>query len=143
MSKKEKMVLKDTAKNPQACTVPNHNGHGEPQVNEPVEEEKGAEEASTLSSLGVSTVQCPQPERRSQLIPPPMRSFYQYIRLGQTLNKKDFDRLLFDSDTLEWNDEEDLRGYDGETYQEGFALAKPPETIGVIQTAYASDGTIE
>ena len=41
------------------------------------------------------------------------------------------------------NEEEDLRGYDGEYYQEDSAMVNPPETIGIMQTAYASEGSQE
>ena len=41
------------------------------------------------------------------------------------------------------NEEEDLHGYDGEYYQEDSAMVNPPETIGIMQTAYASEGSQE
>lgn len=127
-----------TAKNPQVCTAPTQNGPGESKVGEPNEEEKGAEEASTLSSWGVSAVHGPQPVGPTQLMLPPTGSHHH-----PALNKEDFDRQLFDNDTFGMNDEEDLNGYDGEIYEGGFAGANPPETIGIMQTAYASEGSQE
>ena len=128
-----------TATNRQVWTAPTHNGHGEFNVDQQIEEEKGEEEASTLSSWGVSAVQRPQPVGPKQLMLPPTGSHHH----PQALEKEDFDRLLFDIDTIWLNDEENLDGYDGENYEEELAMANPPETIGVMQTAYASEESQE
>ena len=61
----------------------------------------------------------------------------------QALSKEDFDRQLFDNETFGMNNEEDFNGYDGEIYEGDFAGAYPPETIGIMQTAYASEGSQE
>ena len=59
------------------------------------------------------------------------------------INKEGFDLQLFDMNAFGENEEEDLRGYDGEYYQEDSAMVNPPETIGIMQTAYASEGSQE
>ena len=133
------IATEGTATNPQVCTAPTLNGHGESKVNEPNEEEKGNEEASTLSSLGVSVVQGPQLVAPKQPILLPARSYNHQIQAGQALHYEDFNGQLFDMDPLGMYDEEDLYGFDGEFYEGGLAMAKHPQTIGVMQNACGSD----
>jgi hypothetical protein len=98
------VATQGTATSPKVGTSPTEDSHGKTQVNEPNEQEKVVEEASTLSSWGVSTVQVPQPEECTQLgLPPPVS--HKSIQEGQGMNQEEFDLQLGDMDSFERNDE--------------------------------------
>ena len=59
------------------------------------------------------------------------------------MTQDEFELQLLDRETFGMNNEEELHDYDGETFQGDFAMVNPAETLGVMPTAYASEGSQE